>query len=94
MVLQNWGLEDIVPASQRRKSSMELSTRTRQHLAYIVQHSDTVVTVVGVVRAMAKRYRELLQLAAQVEKSGGELLLVQKDAKGQIVKCTKEDFRL
>ena len=64
---------------RKRASTLELGTATRRHLAYITKHSETVATMVGAVRGIAKKYQELLQIQLQTERSGYQLFIVAVD---------------
>lgn len=81
-------------AIRRKSSSLELGTATRQQLGYIIKHSETVVTVVGAIRALAKKYKQLVQLEAQVAKQGNTLVLVVQDKEGEFIQTFPTDFKL
>jgi len=84
----------MAATSRRKSSTLELGPATRQNLNYVTKHSDTVVSLVATIRAMAKKYRELLQIQEQVEKGKGTLTLQVRSAQGEIVQELSMDFKL
>ena len=80
--------------TRKRASSLELGVTTRQQLGYIMKNSDTVTSMVGVVRGLAKKHKEFLQLQLQVEKAGGTVQLQVLDRTGAVAQTLLADFRL
>jgi hypothetical protein len=84
-----------MPSQDTKKTSINLDRPTRQAIANIVKRSRAVNTSIGVIRAIAYRYSNMLTWQDEAEARGAMLELREVNtATGQATRIERLDMRL
>ncbi len=62
--------------------TIAFDSRTVEDLKYISKQNRTTQTLTGAVRFVISHYAQLLKQQEEVEKTGGHLVLIHRDTKG------------